>query len=410
MGTFFGGSPSPTPRKIAACDMPAGRLGSGVVSTNSTWRMARSIPAAFKRVRCHLFNIDTANTIAGAKAQFSLSESLANVNKPTIGGVASDANWKQFLFAGSGTVTQPVAPSAGVPSITTSDWYDISSIAPTDGSTYPVIYADRYIPTGNTAQCGYATPGASWASYVNALAGNKHKYRFFSQIGVDAIANPAGFTVNAEQQFVVPMALEFEFANGIRSMMTFGDSTKEGKGNTPSDSAYCGSSIMVQALFDQTATPLVVCNFANDGQTSVVGYAKFQAMLAVSTPHVVYFQPWSANDGAYSALAAAAITRAANVVQLCQQKGCKLIMETPLPINAAGSAAISTAELNALRSMEFAFLSYASHDIRVLDMRDLHDPAKPGVWNVLYGNDALHPNAAGHTLQTQKLYAELSGM
>ncbi|MCZ3126216.1 hypothetical protein NYZ29_18995, partial [Acinetobacter baumannii] len=90
-----------------------------------------------------------------------------------------------------------------------------------------------------------------------------------------------------------------------------GDSTKEGKGNTPSDSAYCGSSIMVQALFDQTATPLVVCNFANDGQTSVVGYAKFQAMLAVSTPHVVYFQPWSANDGAYSALAAAAITRAA---------------------------------------------------------------------------------------------------
>jgi hypothetical protein len=70
-------------------------------------------------------------------------------------------------------------------------------------------------------------------------------------------------------------------------------------------------------------------------------------------------------------------------------------------------AAISNSELNALRSMETGILQFESATVKVLDMRTLHDPTKPGVWSATYGADAAHPNPAGHVIQTQKLFDAL---
>ena len=381
--------------------LPAGALSSGAVNANSTWRVAQNTPRHFKRVRCHMFNRDQAASVTGAKAQISLSESFANGSRPTIGGVLSNAGWNVFQFAGSTTVNIAAAAVAGVPTIVTSDWLALDSRTVTlaSGLEYPVVYADRYIPAGNTAQIGFCSPGAGWSAYVNGLAGTKHQAYFYAHTS-DAIANPASFTTTAQSGAYVPMMLEFEFVEPTATLMCFGDSTKEGAVNV----ANAGPAIMVQALLDAVNKPMSSATFAQSGLTAALSYSRLVAMLAVTRPTVLYFQPYSINDSNYAGSATAALTRAQQVVDLCNSKQIRLVLETPMPIVASGGAAISNSELNALQSMETGILQFESANVKVLDMRVLHDPAKPGVWSATYGQDNAHPNPAGCIVQANKLF------
>lgn len=393
------GGGSAAVNKLFGQIMPAGALGSGVVFGNSTWRVAQSVPKHFKRVRCHMFNIDQSTPVTGAKAQISLSESFANGSRPTLGGALSNAGWNVFLFAGASTVNIAAASVAGVPTVVTSDWLELDSQSITGALDYPVVYADRYIPTGNTAEAGTASPGAGWSAYVNGLSGTKHQAYFYVQ-GADAVANPAAFTSTTETTASVPMMLEFEFVEGTATLMCFGDSTKEGSFNT----VNAGPPVVVQALFDAIGKPMSSATFANSGLTAALSYSRLVLILAITRPTVLYFQPYSINDSTYVGSASAALTRAQQVVDLCNSKQIKLVLETPLPIVASGGSAISTSELNALRNMEVGILQFESTNVKVLDMRTLHDPEKPGVWAVEYGADNAHPNVAGQSLQTEKLF------
>lgn len=405
LGRSSGGQRIAKVNKLFGQIMPAGRLSTGAVNANSTWRVAQSVPRHFTRVRCHMFNLDQAASVTGAKAQISLSQSFANGSRPTLGGVLSNAGWTQFLFAGSATVNIAAASVASVPTIVTSDWLNLDSQSITGALEYPVVYADRYLPSGNTAQVGFATPGAGWSAYVNGLSGTKHQAFFYSQT-VDAVANPAAFTSNAESGAIVPMMLEFEFVESTATLMCFGDSTKEGAVNT----ANAGPPITVQARFDAIGKPMSSSTFANSGLTAAISYSRLVAVLAVTRPTVLYFQPYSVNDSNYAGSQSAALTRAQQVVDLCNSKQIKCVLETPLPIVASGGAAISTSELNALRNMETGILQFESDNVKVLNMRDLHDPAKPGVWAAAYGADNAHPNVAGQTLQTDKLFTAVNAL
>lgn len=391
------------PRKVFGLNMPFGDLVAGALTSNSSWRTVRTFAKPFKRIRCHLFNLSTSATLVGTKASWSPSESLAGVQRPTIGGVTSDASQVPFLFSGSQTVTLPVASVANIPSITTSDWLVTPSIARTDDiGGYPLGYFTQFFTSG--AQVGYSQPGTAFSGFLEGLSGMKHKFRVYTQ-AVDAIASPALFTSTTLTNFCIPMGIEVEYYDGVRTMIVAGDSTLQGTGNT----ANAGAGLMALATLDGQNSPVDSFVIAQSGSPASRQYTKLMNILAINGADTIYFQPFSVNDTVnYAGSATAAKTRADNLVAYCAANSINLVIDTPLPILVSGSAAVGTTEAAALADMTTYFLSLASPKVKVINLSAFHSSLYSGVWDAAYGFDALHPNPAGHLYRANALAAAIA--
>lgn len=392
----------PNARKVLGLSMPFGDLLAGALTSNSSWRTVRRFQRPFKRIRCYLFNIDPANPMAGAKACWSPSESLANGVKPTIGGVVSDASSVQFLFGGSSTVTLPVGPGNGVPSVTVSDWLTTPSIAPTDGNPYPIGYFTTLFTSG--AQIGYSTPnGISFQTFLEGLSGMQHAFRVYTN-GGDCVSTPANFTSGGSTSFCVPMGIEVEYFTGGRTIIACGDSTLQGTGNT----ANAGAALMVLSQLDTQSNPANSFVLAQSGSTAARQDTKLRAIVAVHNPDIIYFQPFSVNDTSnYAGSSAATMARVDYWIAYCAANGINLILDTPLPIMTAGSAAVTGSELTALTAMYAYILGKVSPRVQCLDFTPFHSAPYSGVYANAYGFDNYHPNPAGHLLRATLLDAAI---
>lgn len=394
------------PFKTRGQSLPSGSLfTTTAVSAGYSYKTVQSVPVGYTRVRAILRNASTTAT-ATAKAAFSPSESLANGSTPTIGGAASHASTQPFLFGGSDTVTLPVASAAGVPSLTVSDWLNVNSLARTDASDGTALaYAVRYL--GNSTGVGYSQLGNGVGPYIEGLAGSKHRVRVY-EYPVDAVANPAGFpTTTSQGSNWVPIELEFDYVVPVRSVVQAGDSTKVGQGNT----VFAGPIWLAAAQLDALNKIVSVSSIAQQGRTAANTLAQVQAIMANTVIDTLYFQPFSVNDTSnYSGSSSAAMARVDTIIAACAAAGTNLILETPLPIVAAGGTAVSGSELTALNTMHDYIMSKASNVVKVLDMAGLHDPAKPGVWSATYGYDNYHPNPNGYVYQGNQLFAALQAL
>lgn len=382
---------------------PSGSIGTvAAVTANNSFKVVQTVPAAYTRVRAILLNNSTSAAATNSKAAFSPSESLANNSTPTIAGVASHASTLPFLFGGSASVTLPVAPSTNNPSRTYSDWMDVASLARTDEvGSMPLAYATRFL--GDTTGIGYNSIGATFGPAIESISGSKHRVRNYNQGsgGSDTVANPALFATTAAQSGIfVPIELEFDYAIPVRSVLQAGDSTKAGQGNT----AKVGPIWYAAAQLASEGTFIGAQSIAQEGLSAVITNQRVQAIMASTTLDTLYFQPYSVNDGFnYATSATAAKARADAMITACAASGTNLIIETPLPIVAAGGTAVTGAELTALNDMTAYFLSKVSAVVKCLNMSGLQDPAKPGVWDAAYGFDNYHPNPAGHQYQGTQL-------
>ena len=393
--------PAAFARKVMGVSMPFGDLQSGALTANSSWRTVRRFPQAFKRLRCYLFNNDTANAMTGAKACWSPSESLANGSRPTIGGAVNNGSSYRFLFGGQLTTTLPASAGDSIPSVTVSDWLDTPSIASTDGNPYPIGYFTTLFTSG--AQIGYSAPGNPFQSYLAGLTGTKHAYRVHMNNG-DCVENPALFTENATSQFCVPMLIEVEYFTGARTIIACGDSTLQGAGNT----ANAGAALMAMAQLDAAGIPADACIVAESGAQARRQDLRLKNIVAKHIPDIIYFQPFSVNDSSnYSGSSVATIARVDYWINWCATNGVNLILDTPLPIVAKGGTAVSGANLTALTEMTTYILSKASARVKVLDLTPMHSAQYSGVWSTTYGYDGYHSNPAGHQLRADLLVAAI---
>lgn len=383
--------------------LPSGSLfTTGAVSTGYSFKTVQSVPVGYTRVRAILRNASTTAT-AIAKAGFSPSESLANGSTPTVGGLASHALSQPFLFGGSDTVTLPIASAAGVPSLTVSDWLNVSSLTRTDATDGTALaYAVRYL--GSSTGVGYSQLGNGVGPYIESLAGSKHRVRVY-EYPVDAVANPAGFpTTTSQGSNWVPIELEFDYISPVRSVMQAGDSTKVGQGNT----VFAGPIWLAAAQLDSINKIIGVDSIAQQGRTAANTWLQVQAIMANTKIDTLYIQPFSVNDTLnYSGSSAATLARVDSIISACAAAGTNLVLETPLPIIAAGGAGVVGAELTALNTMHDYIMSKQSNIVQCLDMAGLHDPSNPGVWSSTYGSDKYHPNPTGYVFQGNQLFAAL---
>lgn len=391
-------------RKVMGVSMPFGDLVSGALTGNSSWRTVRRFPQAFKRLRCYLFNNDTVNAMAGAKACWSPSESLVNGSRPTIGGAVNNGSSYRFLFNGALTTTLPPSAGDSIPSVTVSDWLETPSIPATDGNPYPIGYFTTLFTSG--AQIGYSAPGNAFAGYLNGLTGMKHAFRVHTNNG-DCVENPALFTENATAQFCVPMLIEVEYFTGARTIIACGDSTLQGAANT----ANAGAALMALAQLDAAGMPADACIVAESGAQARRQDLRLKNIVANHIPDIIYFQPFSVNDSSsYSGSSAATIARVDYWINWCATNSVNLILDTPLPIVNKGGTAVSGANLTALTDMTTYILSKASTKVKVLDLTPLHSAPYSGVWSTTYGFDNYHPNPTGHQFRADRLVEAIKAL
>ena len=376
----------------------ASQNGFGLSATNYTWSLQCALPTDFMAVRLVLQNGLT-SAITGVTA-------CASVGGTSTDRVNNAGAWVNATFSGASSVTLPAATVTTDPTITTSDWVPLASIARVDGGTLPLLYVRCLTPAANTQAplngLGVAITG--WATKADGLI---WAWRFQSG---DFVTTPSGMTGSSDPSASPIVGVQYLARDGaILSVAAFGDSIISAYSSTIPGDGFVSRAV---SSYGKGAS---VANMGWTGQTTDKFLIRAQRYIPAFRPsHAMYFV-YSPNDGAAptAAIIAAQHARALQFVDLCRQYGTYPILCTGLPRTTDSTDTVSSYS-NAQDDLRKAFNNkVATLGVEVCDLATAISNSTAlgtaSLWvSAAATLDGLHPSESGNDLLAAKALTTLN--
>lgn len=373
-----------------------------------TFQIVHTVEAPIARARAIILCNEASGYTLNAVA-VSESTTLPVGRNPTGG------SWKSVTFGGSASVAIPARIAANQPSRTVSDWITVSSVAPTDGTTFPYMFWRGYYATGpatlykNTSDF-MATGGGSlaasgaiiWPDAAQARTA-KRIISTTSKVGDFVSSNQSGFTTLVTNFGALAMEFEYEYAQPVVTVTALGDSITQG--DVASLFALSPIHYAVDGL-SASGRPIVPCNQGFSSRDTSNNLLRLQDIInSGRKPNIIVYSAWSPNDtfivsGNAASLAnwgvAIALMKSnlAAAIALCAANNIFLVISTATPY------AFDTSH-DALRVDYNNYLrGLAGKNIAIVDYDAvLSDGATPAKMQTAYTDGtsgAIHPYDAGY--------------
>lgn len=274
----------------------------------------------FVGVQLGFLNLGTvAYTVAGCKVAAAPTagnggQALTWVDATFDNGVSSTATPK-VIPAGSGVSPNPI------PGFAATDVIPLTPVNRTDIPSRPfLVQARSYISTASTL---HVVQDGAFAAFF-AATGLEYGSTFASG---DQAANPAAspMTPNVAINWICPSMVKFYYEAPTIQVAAIGDSLVRGQGSTSGHNS--GEEIACRQLSSADRV-YALANYGISGQTLAASFATAQAVLASDTfkPHVLVWKAFSPNETYTQANYDAAYLYLLRLMDLCNQRGVKLIV------------------------------------------------------------------------------------
>lgn len=393
---------------------------------------------AFDSVRLHLYHRET-NSATVFKALVAATETAALTSaavsgQPTVAGAQTAAlrsalgapGWASVTFGGASS-GDLAAATAYAPTVLSSDWIELPSVARVAGetSTRPLLMVRVFhdgAANGAWNACGgfTADTDADKTAWENAgpraSGGNAHpspwwrEYQFNTITTTDGVTTPATNVPSATLQGAgMWVAVEFGYRNRAISVMGVGDSLTEG---TISYGSFGSWGLRGCMLASSPSRPVSFFNAGISGQTSNTYVTAAETAVPIMKPTHVVYELMSPNDqaavGALTAIEAGVhMARLQRMVRLCKANGARLVVVGPFPNNAytVGSDAFRLQVRAAAAAAAAAGSAFDYLDVEAV----LGDGATPARYKNGFAYDNTHPNNAAMDALATMLSTYLSG-
>lgn len=373
-----------------------GRLTNGYIIAGNyedpsgrTQCVSMQMEAQFDRVRILLCNNKTSGSSVYGPACVSVTSQVTS-NEEMRNNSATPVAIK---WGGNSTVTIPAATNAATPQYMWSDWIDISSIAPADGSGRPWVCIRVYVPyeaafhaqTSNDSDLWRTTPnGGRWVA---------------GAYGDFVTSNYSGFTASfsAGNQQTAILGAQGACSGSVFNIAGFGDSLLNGYG---AGVTQFGKTMFWNAKEEVTRTfgiPVGIMNYGGTGQTSSQYFARLVAEVDNLNASAILYTSYTTNDGGPTAATlSAAKGRVAEVIRMCRSRGIIPIIWSPRVNNGWDS------------NMKLLIKDYrdelkATPGVIMFDEYSATvDPATNGLYTTMT-NDNVHLNEVGVAAATPEL-------
>ncbi len=362
-----------------------------------TWHMGLMSECAYAAVRVVVRNNEAAGyTLDGANVASST----------TISSVTPTGTWTSVTWDGATSIAIPARTASGRPSVTYSDWINVTGVQQLTGRALFPCHIRFYIATGPFSVSGANTALTEIAPNVaNALG--RYVFTFNKTGGNYATTNQTGFTTPSATNLSPSLELEFLSTTGVLNVMGIGDSIMHGVGGTTSLTSYAHYAIRNTS---STGLPIFWKNYAVPSTTSAQFLVRLQdAITAGDRPDVLLYSPFTPNDGTPDVFTIAAQRfRLVQVLNICKQYGIIPLIVTSVPNTAA---AWDAAADNLRKAFDIEMLAMANKSTFVADISTpLSNGATPARYATTMTTDGTHPNDAGHLASYPPVAAQLKNI
>jgi len=360
----------------------------GTAASAFTYHQTFTVEAEATRFRFKMLNTNTsAMTIsAGAVAVSNQLGTGAQRYTPSTG------VWRPITWDGGSLTVTVAAGSADRPTIKWTDWIYISTIAPIDGTSLPVVMTRFYLPTG-----AFSVGNYSFAPWSATSGFNNGRFLYgFRDAGDYTSGSHSSFPGTA---YANPFLMGFEYQVKKRSF-TFafqGDSITEGAVNGSSGNFGNGWAWQtISAL--RLANPNVVIGYVNNGSSGAITTTSLQRTQDFVSSGCAFdamiYSPFSPNDATpNSGSTASQVARTNTALAAMGTLGKPAIIWTPCVNTVLAWDATADGFRTALRT---TLLTY-SPGVKVIDIEAaISDGAVPARFPALLTTDGTHPNEAGY--------------
>ena len=366
-----------------------GRMGTYNNTTASTFQLTMEVAQDFDAIRVMFANTSAIISDATVNVSASVMSSISDPNN-------AGGTWSTVTKGALSRIATAVAPGANRIGYTVSDWTSISSVARSDGGTFPLIVVRAFI-SSNASLPVYGNGTDDFTNWASRTGGHICISRAMTG---DGITTPSNFvsTTNLSQSPIV--GIQYLARGKVVTVMACGDSITEGQGT------YKGEGFILpacEALSSMTGTAIEYSNTGWSGQTMAQFAERCIDLLESEVrPDVFVFPSGSPNDQV-STVTAAEIQSfqsfRARILAACQRAGVRPVIWTWLPSNTAARPYGSSDSLRVADNT--AVLGLAARGILVADTSTAFSGVTSGGQvQILAGatSDDIHPNDTGNPL------------
>lgn len=362
----------------------------------TTFQNAYAMEAPFYQVRVGIINATAAPMTINALG-IGVGDVLTD-NHPTTAGIPSGLT--QGTYGGGISITGtpmvcPAASSGPVPTITWTDWLSPAAVNVAMAAN-PGLYP-LFVQASVSEAAGFMlASNANFVNNPNNAAGGRFKRG-------GSAANGIGSRVNGSysgSQFVQCLPMIVQTRSTRRTIQTAVLSDSIDAGNVLADGADTNCWLIKscnQANAEQDGVRFSAMNWAHGGQTSTAYFNRLASLLAAAPPDILFYAPYSNNDGVGSQNKVnTCIRQALQVLAACEAAKVAVVLPTHIPINGA-----SLSDDNYRKSTNEVIRGVASSmNIPLLDFdAAMSDGGSPASIRAGLNADTQHPNPAGRDVQ-----------
>jgi lysophospholipase L1-like esterase len=372
---------------------PIVQAGSHGVNRNTHVELTTEVD--FDSVRIILFSTQT-STQTGIAASLGVSATTIGTTLAAMNAFAPSAT-VDVTWAAASSVTQ-AAGTATAPSITVSDWMDISSIPRTDGGLFPLLHVRVYQPSAN-ANISYRG-SASDQAWRNTVSDGRTVQFYYKDATDITTGMPTWTSGAAVAPRLVPFAIQYRARGQIRTLGVIGDSISYGQGATNYGEGY--TTLLHRAL-SISGRRVEFANFGWPGQTTTTFYNLFQSLVTAGILPAGYqlVHGFSPNDTSgtgtdlSASIIATARTQISKMIDTITTNGCVPYVANAMPENTAAKGWATDSLRTAFNT---ALAAYP--DTNIVDLSaPMSGNTTGGQVQILGGlanADNLHPSDAGY--------------
>ena len=377
-------------------------------STAYTYCQKEALETGFDAIRLvYHHHSATAPTLAAivAATETSKTDTADNLFEPIVGATkyqqkdstTSAYGWRTVTWAGASTKTLSADGATQRPTLYTSDWIPLQSVARASGeeSTLPLVMLRCYVSNAAAQNFTVASANSLMRTLTTDNTGRILQSGAYLGDGVGTIsdANRPGSLASSH----IPFAIQYRTRARGLSVIAIGDSiTQCTPGATDSMSSWV---LRACALSSTAAKPVSAWNCGSASQSGATFTIAGNDALAVAGPNVVVYSAYTPND--YSSPTAAQMNyyvtqmmgRVQTMIDYCQTNRLALILWTGIPHSAGLSAAADAVRKSyndALRAMATA------QNVFLFDADAIvTDGASPASMAAPYNLDNIHLSNAG---------------
>ena len=400
----------PSPNAVLA-KWDVGNCTASVASASDfTYHTTLTVEYAATRFRIALMNANATTCVVGP-AKIAVSNAVGA--DPTIGATTGQArftpstgSWTAITWSAASTVTLAARVSATQPSITYSDWIDISTIPRTDGGTLPIVMLRYLVPSSGSTN-PYNISGAS-QHFGQAVAGNANRgssattwingrlHQCIRMTG-DGVTTPANFQPTTDFGYCMIQGLEYVSKRPGFTLLGNGDSIMAGAVNSSIGNLGNGWLWQLAALLRTSLpnTPIEVANIGVPSTTTDTFLVRLNTYIAAGGVFdLPFYCAFSPNDGTPTqANTDTAISRAGQAMAACKVANKPFVLVGPCPNTTSAWSAAADAFRLQLRT-EVRNSAYAH--VTSIDLESIGDGATPVRFAAANTTDGTHPNEVGY--------------